>query len=397
MKSLKDIKKIVKQFNIKPEPEMRTKVLNEALQIQRNQNQQSTSGTYTWRTIMKSKMTKFAAAAVMIIAVLIGMDHFGGSIDGASVAWANVLKQISQVDYVHFHKINCSDKGVKGVFEGWKSGEKIVYRGHEGIMTYDDGQIQQSFDLHKTSLGKDPSPSTIGRGLFETLSRGYLSQDNEQFIEQVPSNVGNDFLIYTFDPPDEDKDWLEKVSVTVGKNSLLPVQIKIYYKWPDGEGGFREQGYWLIIFDYEASEKPPEFFESPINSEPPHGKGEIVLDGDEVMIDIADAPGIKTAIVRLHDQYDGPDDRLPLSYRKKHENSSESAFWLDVTFITSEGLRSITSANITTGLNEGGKCGLGGDNWADGKYRNIRFTPVIRSTGRKNVYIVEISCWLRSK
>ncbi len=40
------------------------------------------------RIIVKSKATKFAAAAVIIIAVLIGINQFGGSIDGTSVVLA---------------------------------------------------------------------------------------------------------------------------------------------------------------------------------------------------------------------------------------------------------------------------------------------------------------------
>jgi prepilin-type processing-associated H-X9-DG protein len=43
-----------------------------------------------WRIIMKTKITKFAAAAVIIIAVLIGTNQFSGS----SVAWGDILKNI---------------------------------------------------------------------------------------------------------------------------------------------------------------------------------------------------------------------------------------------------------------------------------------------------------------
>lgn len=43
---------------------------------------------------MKSKMTKFAAAAVVIMAVLIGLDHFGGSGNGTGVVWADVVRPI---------------------------------------------------------------------------------------------------------------------------------------------------------------------------------------------------------------------------------------------------------------------------------------------------------------
>jgi hypothetical protein len=48
-----------------------------------------------WRIIMKSGITKIAAVAVIIIAAVIFVHYSGGSIDGASVAWADVMEQIS--------------------------------------------------------------------------------------------------------------------------------------------------------------------------------------------------------------------------------------------------------------------------------------------------------------
>jgi hypothetical protein len=56
---------------------------------------QQTTQQKMWRIIMKSKITKFAAAAAIIIAILIGIHYSGGSIDGASIAWADVMEQIS--------------------------------------------------------------------------------------------------------------------------------------------------------------------------------------------------------------------------------------------------------------------------------------------------------------
>lgn len=43
---------------------------------------------------MKSKITKLAAAAVIIVVVFIGVNQFGGSIDGASIAWASVVEKL---------------------------------------------------------------------------------------------------------------------------------------------------------------------------------------------------------------------------------------------------------------------------------------------------------------
>jgi hypothetical protein len=52
-----------------------------------------------WRIIMKSRITKIAAAAVIIIAVLIGINQLGGSIGGSSVAFGDVLGYIQKHSY----------------------------------------------------------------------------------------------------------------------------------------------------------------------------------------------------------------------------------------------------------------------------------------------------------
>ncbi len=61
-----------------------------------------------WRIIMNSKITKFAAAAVIIIAILIGINQFGGSIDGTTVAWAEVVEKIN-----NYTKYKCRQRVVR--------------------------------------------------------------------------------------------------------------------------------------------------------------------------------------------------------------------------------------------------------------------------------------------
>ena len=83
MKSLKDIQKIITEFNIKPRPEMRSKVLDEALKIQRNRKQQNTSDAYIWRIIMKSRIVKLAAAAVIILIAVLAFTLLDKSVTPA--------------------------------------------------------------------------------------------------------------------------------------------------------------------------------------------------------------------------------------------------------------------------------------------------------------------------
>ncbi len=52
-----------------------------------------------WRVIMKSKITKFAAAAVILIAILIGINQFGGSVDGSRVAFGDVIEYFQTLSY----------------------------------------------------------------------------------------------------------------------------------------------------------------------------------------------------------------------------------------------------------------------------------------------------------
>jgi hypothetical protein len=88
--------------------------------------------------------------------------------------------------------------------------------------------------------------------------------------------------------------------------------------------------------------------------------------------------------------------------RKQYEKKGGPIFRLDVYFITDEGYRSGTNDTIATRLNEAGRCGVGSsaggvDDWPDGKYRNIKFSPLVKATDREDTYIVEMRCWLRPK
>ena len=56
-----------------------------------------------WSDIMKSKITKLAAAAVIMIAVMIGIHHFGGSIE--SVAFADVMQNIQNARTLTYRNV----------------------------------------------------------------------------------------------------------------------------------------------------------------------------------------------------------------------------------------------------------------------------------------------------
>jgi len=100
MKSLKDIKNSVRKFNVNPRSEMRSRVLDEALKIQRNRRQVSTSDKYTWRTIMKSRRVQFATAAVAVLITYLCLQ-IPKNLVAPAYALQDTIKAHNSVRYLH--------------------------------------------------------------------------------------------------------------------------------------------------------------------------------------------------------------------------------------------------------------------------------------------------------
>ncbi|MHC4171802.1 MAG: LolA family protein [Planctomycetota bacterium] len=81
------------QFDDTPDPSHRDKLEQKLLRALAKQTRRKDSPLKMWRTIMKSRMTKLAAAAVIIIAVLIGL-HFTANPFEATVTFAEVIQPI---------------------------------------------------------------------------------------------------------------------------------------------------------------------------------------------------------------------------------------------------------------------------------------------------------------
>jgi hypothetical protein len=95
MKPADEIKRFFKDAAIETNPEMDKTVLDKVLEAcEKTMDMELLPERSVWRIIMKSRITKLAAAAVIVIAVLIGINQFGGSIDGTTVTFAEVIRPI---------------------------------------------------------------------------------------------------------------------------------------------------------------------------------------------------------------------------------------------------------------------------------------------------------------
>lgn len=125
-----EFKKIVENLNIDDKTnESHKQRLHRKMLSAFEQAQKETSHTAgRWktlgRTIMKSKISKLAAAAVIIIAILMGIHYFGGTFDGTSIAWADVVKPILTAKTV-VYDIIVGEEGKDPVITDMVKGSRI--------------------------------------------------------------------------------------------------------------------------------------------------------------------------------------------------------------------------------------------------------------------------------
>ena len=327
------------------------------------------------RVWYQTRLVRIAAAAAIVIGVVGILAWLTGGNGGANAAWASVAQRMQQVTHVHFYEItHRTNRRTTVTMEGWYSQGKVVTIKSNGTKFVDDGTTRTVFD--QEGYLKQQGPSELanikGQTFFETITQGWFKFDRQEYLTNRPNNVGEDFLIYRFEAPKEMADWIEEVSVTVGRNSLLPVQLKVYRK-------DEKDSYDLYILDYEAAEKPADFFGAEAQERPAQGQADIKLGGDEVVIDIAGSPGVQALAIRL--------------YEKEFEDIGKLQV-LDAAVITTEGFKRSFLRSIPWKANEIVKIGVGDDDWPDKKNRHINVRALIKPTNEKDVYQMEVDCWL---
>jgi hypothetical protein len=99
MRKADDIKRYIKDTKIKTNPEVSRTVLNDLLgRMDDAEGASSPTQHFIGRRIMESKITKLAAAAVVAMAVFIGINMFNGT-----PAWAEIAQRL-ELSYHQYHE-----------------------------------------------------------------------------------------------------------------------------------------------------------------------------------------------------------------------------------------------------------------------------------------------------
>ncbi len=94
MRPADNINNLIKKLHLKASADLDRRVHDDISMAPAESDKTKSAVTQPniWRTIMKSPITKLAAAAVIIVAVLVGITQFGGST--TSVVWAEVAQKV---------------------------------------------------------------------------------------------------------------------------------------------------------------------------------------------------------------------------------------------------------------------------------------------------------------
>ena len=203
-------------------------------------------------TIMKSPITKLAAAAVIIIVVLIVINQFGGSIDGATTAFAQITEDMKKMPWMH-----CVAETAGERLEIWFSFERRVVASKRvpGEIRYNDG-LKQTAQIYEPNANTITISYTTTDQLAEIGSSvldlpkyilKLFDDASEKIIQEAVKYKGKDAKIYKMSGILVGMDQRVEMIVDADKNILLFVNQKAF----DETGNLKMEA--NAYFDYPES------------------------------------------------------------------------------------------------------------------------------------------------
>jgi len=237
MKSADDIKKSVKRLNMTAGPELHDRVLGSLLRTMEESTKQPSirQEPNIWRIIVKSKTTKFAAAAVIIIGIMIGLNFLTGSPDGASIAFAEIADNMEKMPWMHGVV-----EGVGERLEAWFSFERkvVVSKRGSGEIRYHDGlkQVIWVFDPKTNTITisytAEDALAGIGQSVlgFPKLILKFFDESGGKIIEETCKYKGKNSKIYRMSGVMGGMDIKVEMIVDMDKNIPLFINQKVFDK-----------------------------------------------------------------------------------------------------------------------------------------------------------------------
>ncbi len=257
MRPAENIEKLIKNINIDTNAKTDEAVLVDVLKaFEKSKSQKSASTKQNiWRIIMKTKVAKLATAAVIIIGAYVVIHQSGGSIDVATVSFAQITENMKQMPWMHAVVEGAGDR-----VEAWVCFERRIM-----ASKWADGEIRFHDDLKQVAqvYVPDSNTVTISRGTadafaamggsaldFPRLVMERFEQAGKSVVREAGKYKGKDATIFKISGFQGGMDMKVEMTVEAERNIVLFVNQKAYDK--AGKLVIEGNGY----FDYP--EKGPE-------------------------------------------------------------------------------------------------------------------------------------------
>ncbi len=129
MKPEDKIKRLIYQSSVKTDSEVDKRILSDASEYLKKPKLKKSDDTASkiFRVIFNSPTSRLAAtAAVIIIAVLIGINQFGGSTNKAGIAFAGTLETMKRMPWMHVITESDTPRG-KQTSESWTCFDPLIW------------------------------------------------------------------------------------------------------------------------------------------------------------------------------------------------------------------------------------------------------------------------------
>jgi len=243
------------KFDDTPDPSHRDKLEQELLLALAKQPRQ----IKIWRTIMKSRITKFAAAAaVIIIAVLIGISTFSGT-----SAWAQIVQALNEVENVHVVAKTTMADGTTTQYEVWLKRPDYLYEDYPDRITIDNGKERLTIDKRKKeaqfSDSLMPYQPLLNHFVFEEIGlfRNNIRTNKRKGLEitQLADESDETTLVYALKYRGGQLKFSGRAWVQA--ETMLPTKIEVYLTGQSKKGELKAGE---ITFSFNYAPIPDDIF-----------------------------------------------------------------------------------------------------------------------------------------
>jgi|GEM_PF-1995054 len=266
MKPAEKIERLIKKGRYKASPEAYDRALGSFLQaVDAHERQKSAlTGPNIWRKIIKSRITKLAAAAAIIIVVLIGIKTFSGA-----TAWAKIVRAFNEVENVHIVGQATGLNGKKTTREEyWVKRPNFIRMEDSYILIIDNGKErliiikgQKTAQFEDSTL--DYYPRVDAAFAFAALMRGRdfgldwakKAKIEKPLLKILPSECTEETLVYEmhFSPNEGINYEADSCKIWIDSTTMLVQRYIAVLSDEDNAGVIIE-----YFFDYEQI--PDEMF-----------------------------------------------------------------------------------------------------------------------------------------